>query len=150
MPRPAYIVCCVSSVEDKETNMLSVFNVIENIRGMTVQEAEEKAKTENKPLVIQTQELRILCSFMLDEQESSDDLFDFELRFLPPEMEPISVATHEFKIEKFFHRFKVKFQGPLPTGEKTGVFWIEARAKKKENTEWVSQRYPIQLEIMKI
>jgi hypothetical protein len=137
MPRPLYIVCSESGSEDKETGVLSLYNVIDKLQ---INKGPPSSKITNAPLT----QIRITSVWM---QEDGDDEreFEFEVVFRPPHEQTSKVAHGTFSFTMPLFRMTVKIFG-LPYIKGDGIFWIESRVRKVGTLGWKLQEYPIFIE----
>lgn len=149
MPKPVYIVACQSCSVDKESNNLSIFNVIENV-------TTTKRPIENVPEgtipVISPLAMVVVSSWERIPDDAPETEYDFEMFFhwMPSSPGGVEkhdrVATASFVMTMRRHRTNVdvkpgiNFAGP-------GDFTIESRIRRRGSQDaWISQSYSIEVE----
>jgi hypothetical protein len=146
MARPVYIVCAVSGSEDKDTGLISLFELIEKFQIFPI----DLAKPSSSPIVIKAQPIRVVAHWMMEPEkgERFGDLFEFEFRLVLPPIPtvlPLGSGTFQFAEPRKFHRFTIRIETPLPF-QGPGFMWVESLVRRKDATDWVIQSYPIELE----
>ncbi|HQU44133.1 MAG TPA: hypothetical protein PK867_15040 [Pirellulales bacterium] len=139
MPKPVYIVCAESAVEDKLTSKHSVFNIIEKVMAFK--------REEDQPLTT------FSCVVSAVWRREPRDDCDFETEFavlLPKSGERHSIAQQEFKFPpgNQMARFNLLFNGPPPV-DGGGVLEFLHCIRKKGTNEWSTQSYPVFVEEVK-
>jgi hypothetical protein len=136
MPEPVYLICAESGAEDKQTDILSLFNIVERL-----------VITPMPPVdgvvLVPPQVLRVVAVWMRNENDGPEDEFEQQMVFSPPAgAASVMTGVTPFRFEKLLHRFTVKmnialaFAGP-------GMFWVETRVRRRGADEWITHRYPI-------
>lgn len=141
MPKPVYIICSQSGVEDKRTGLLSHFNVLEKIQIVEASPQEgQKRQSSQLPL------FRMVAVWMSVPEDISRE-FNFEVAvIIPPGAKRIVPAKGTFAFDKALHRFLFEFVG-VPI-EGPGILQVESRICKAGSDNWLSQTYPIVLELV--
>jgi hypothetical protein len=144
MARPVYIVCARSGSEDKDTGLLSLFELLEKFMIVRV----DPGKPANAPTIVQPLQLRMVATWMIetDQGERYDDSFEYEFRLVMPPKPTIHFlggGTFKFIEPQPLHRFTLRIEAPLPF-EGPGVMWVQS-VVRKPGKEWI-QSYPIFLE----
>ena len=151
MIKPRYMLCCEGQVVDRETGMVTHFNVVDQLT-VTLLKAGGRAPF-NLP------RLFISATWTRDSQaEDPDEAFEHEMRmFVPGEDVPRVLHTGEFRFGRFRHfRSDVVLQtqpmGNLPNGIpanaisfKPGVLRFESRVHRKGDATWLSQECDISI-----
>src|SRR5262245_21223731 len=107
MPRPVYIICAESGSEDKDTQLLSLFNIVERIEVTPLPQGEG-------PFLVLTTALRVAAVWMRGEGETAEDEFEHQMVISPPaNAEPVSTEVTPFRFEKLLRRFSLKTVVPL-------------------------------------
>ena len=146
MPRPVYILCVQSSSEDRESNLLSLFGLVENFQITPI-----PAPLPNQPVFVLWQPIRAVGAWLAEADDGPADEYESELRVFIPGIEaPFVVATGVFRFRdplpaRPLHRFVVNFPTPLPLAQ-PGTMCIEHRIRRKGTEEWLSQDYPVIVE----
>ncbi|OGQ82489.1 MAG: hypothetical protein A3F90_08870 [Deltaproteobacteria bacterium RIFCSPLOWO2_12_FULL_60_19] len=140
MPKPVYIICSQGGSEDKNTGLVSLFNVVEKIQ---IIESPPPASGQQPPP--KTPTFRTLAVWMRADSDKPEDEFEFEVALsVPPTDREIVGGTGRFSFTKPLHRFFLDFFG-LPI-EGPGTLLVESRIRKVGDKEWLRQSYPIFLE----
>lgn len=148
MPRPVFILCSKSGVEDKESSLISLFDIVEKLQITKVPIPQVTTQEGPRPpVVIQYQPLRIVAVWMALPEDDPQQNYDYSMIvFGPPKGEPIGVeAGGVFRFTKPLHRFTMRIEGPLPM-QGPGLIKIESRIRKVGEENWLSQDYPIIVE----
>jgi len=139
MPKPVYIICAESAVEDKVTSKHSLFNIIEKVVAF---------KTDGKqpPAIFS-------CAVSAVWRREPRDDCEFETEFavlLPRSGERHSIAQQEFRFPpgNQIARFNLLFNGPPPV-DGGGVLEFQHCIRKKGTSEWSTQSYPVLVEEIK-
>jgi hypothetical protein len=141
MPKPVYILCCESSSEDKQTGLLSHFNVFEKF---VLQKISREQLPANPPFLMQLQ-ARIFAIW-LGEREDEGQEYEFETRIkLPPSGKILDIHAGKFKFARGLQRLFANIMGPLPV-EGAGIMWIQNRIRRVGADEWLTQEFPIVFE----
>ena len=88
----------------------------------------------------------------MTDSESQYD-FEFETRLhVPGGQDPIPLANGTFRFEKASHRIDtgVLFPVVLPRQPERGIMEVECRIRKVGDSEWISQSFPILVEVKHI
>jgi hypothetical protein len=137
MPLPVYILCSESGSEDKETGLLSLFNVIDKLR----------VNTGAMPMPLTAApitQLRITAVWMREQGDDGNE-FEFEVIFRPPKGDEIKAMRGTFSFAMPLYRIIARVIGMFPIqGE--GVLWIENRVRKVGAGGWRKQESPIFIE----
>ncbi len=139
MPKPVYIICAESAVEDKLTSKHSIFNVIEKVMAFKTEEKQAPAMFSCAVSAVWRREPRDDCEF------------ETEFAVLLPKIgERHSIAQSEFKFPpgNQLARFNLLFNGPPPV-DGGGVLELQHCIRKKGTTEWTIQSYPVFVEEVK-
>jgi hypothetical protein len=144
MARPVYIVFAQAYSMDKDTDLLSVFQIVESIQIAPVPEPQEGEKA----VFVRWQQFRMVAAWMIEPEKGDryEDEYEFEFRLHTPDG-----ATHLGGRGTFsfaapeprpVHRFPAHFDNPLPLPG-PGPMRIEHRIRKAGAGEWLSQDYPV-------
>lgn len=137
MPRPLYVICSESGSEDRETGLLSIYNVVDKLQ---VHNAASPEQRQNAPLT----QLRITSVWMSEPGDEGNE-FEFEVVLRPPHGEEFKAGRGTFTFALPFFRIVAKIIGPLPIkGE--GTLWVESRARKIGTKGWKAHEIPIIIE----
>lgn len=144
MPRPLYIVCSESAAVDQDSNRVSLFNVVEGLE-VTLQ----TIPSEQRLTFVKTLGFRGIAVWMRSEDDDPEDDYEFELAARAPgDTEENVFADGKFKFTKRNHRFNVHIGVHKPWTE-SGMFVFISRIRKVGTTEWLSQDFPIHVDVKK-
>ena len=150
MARPVFIVCAQSTAEDKDTGLFSLFELVEKLIISPIPTPKEGDKT----VLVRWNPFRLVAVWLLepDKGETYEDEFEYDLRlYLPLSEQPISLASGIFKfsqpVPRLMHRFTLRFDSPPPL-DKSGVMRAESKIRKLGSEVWLSQDYPVVVEVM--
>jgi hypothetical protein len=137
MPKPNYIICSESGSEDKETGLISLFNLVDTF---------QITKGPPLPTASPIAQLRVTSSWMRESGDEGKD-FEFEALVKPPHGDEIKLAKGSFEFKTKFARVSVRLLGLFPvTGE--GIFWVETRIRRSGSKGWTSQKTPLIFELI--
>jgi len=154
MPRPVFVILAHGVSEDKTTNLVSLFTIVEVVRHPVAAEEKPTDPSSDKTTFRLSlfSELTALAVWM---REDGDEQTVFEHQFavyVPGETdEKLTVPPQpfQFEAEKSLRRFRLNIQGLLPVGKESGIMELESRVRKAESSdEWLRQRYPIVSQIL--
>lgn len=140
MPRPVYIICSESGSDDRHTNLVSHFNVLEKIHFF------RNAPDQKKPVTMF--KFRGTAVWM---REDGDIGVEFEWEYvlgLPMSKTPhvMSKGTFSYPSEAMLWRCVVNYEGPPPI-DGSGMLSIEHRVRPvNSNDEWIVQKFPLIIE----
>ena len=153
MAKPAYIICSRSKSEDRETNALSLFEIVERV-ALDASNPPESLE-EQEPSAPQTQRgssvfIACVLAVWLKEEDDYGASYEAEFGMVSPSGTDIPVPLPPFTMAKdagsFLHRLMVRLDG-LPPLTEGGVWMMEARIKRIGSSEWNKQRYPIVVDV---
>jgi hypothetical protein len=137
MPKGIYVICSESGSEDKETGLLSLFNIIDKI-----QFAKGPAPQKNSAPLTQ---LRMTACWMREEMDKDHD-FEFEAVLkLPMEIDEVVIGKGTFIFDNPFFRINVRILGPL-NFKGDGILLMESRVRKIGARAWHTHSRPIIIE----
>lgn len=150
MMKPRYMLCCEGRVVDRETGLVTYYNVTDQLN---VTFSTPDAPTTG--VLVSFPKLVVSAVWARDsEAEDRDDVCQHEMRmFVPGEETPRVLHVGEFRFgESRYYRFDLIFQPqPAPSGDKPasaflvrpGVLRFESRVRREGDTTWLSQEYEI-------
>lgn len=154
MPKPVFIVVSQSGVEDRQTNLLSLFNVIERLV-IKKKPAKEDAGEPGQFKEVNAAELpamhfgfRIAAVWMLEQSDPPEGTLDAEMVFsVPPHNREVrhSMGPLEYKKGSFIVRVSAIVIGPPPC-DGSGILRVKIRVRFSDTLEWLEQEYPILIE----
>ncbi|HWB12048.1 MAG TPA: hypothetical protein VG826_22675 [Pirellulales bacterium] len=142
MPKPIFIVCAQSVIEDKTTNNVSILNVLEKISYI------KRKPSDDQPVT------QFNCNVLaVWRRETSDINVEFETEFsliLPSSGDIHSLASSPFTFpeDKELWRFNLMFSG-MPPIDGDGTLIFRHGLRKKAASEWLYQSYPVSVEALK-
>jgi hypothetical protein len=137
MPQPVYIICSELISQDKETNQLSIFSIVESLEA-------HRGQTQRKQGHNVVGKSRIVAVWMKDDGDEEVQ-FEEEIVFLlPPNDKEVVAAkgTFHFESGKYLHRSIINMLG-WPPIKGSGVMWVQSRIRRKDDEQWKTQSYPI-------
>jgi hypothetical protein len=144
VPRPVYIICSESGSEDRQTALFSFFNII------------EKIQIENRPAdgevkLVGTMPFRATAVWMATDPEDWTEEYEAQMVFLLPRSnKELVVYEAPFRFGhdmlKPMQRFTVA--GYCPPLDGPGFLRIESRIRKRGESNWLKQDYPIIVEVI--
>jgi hypothetical protein len=155
MPKPAYIICATGIAEDKRTELLTFFKVIEAYDVVLVNDLQQPANpdtTTKKPKVVFGIEMNVMAVWLQEETDSFDDQFESEIALVAPDGTDVTSVAHaqfSFNPKGLLYRCPV-LNFIIPGFPGLGIFRMEARIKKAGEDDWRErQSFPIIVREMK-
>lgn len=147
MAKPLYIVCAESGVEGKEKNLISIFNVLEKVT-LSIESLEKSDPSGPAKAVIQPLMLWAIAVWM---KEEGDEGRQFESQFVVFSPDGAEIIKAEPKVfgfvsGKYLTRMILRLQ-LVVTSFPEGFLRIQSRIREVGKTEWLSQEYPILVEV---
>jgi hypothetical protein len=147
VPRPIYIICSQTGALDQYTNGISIFNVIESIKGSEIKPPSEGGVVFIKPL-----SMRIVAAWLREEADGPEQEFEAHLDVHAPNSNDL-IAHVQFPLFKFtasVHRLVVPELAFAPTTDLgPGLLRFECKIRRVGETEWLScQEYVVLVEIV--
>lgn len=143
MPKPVYIVCANSVTVDRESNFVSILNVIEKL-DVTVQidKTPDGGRPTSRFHITEAQAVAVWSKVPGDDGKE----FESQFRITSPEgtVSESPIVPFEFEKGKLLHRFILKIN-VMPFHE-SGTLQIESAVRKKGTNTWQSQSYEIVIE----
>jgi hypothetical protein len=142
MPRPVYILCSQSNAVDKSTNLISFFNLVEELRIAKIPEGTTPPAT--RPFT-----MRVVSVWMNTDDDMPSQLFETEFAVKFPKMEELPeelvFGRSNFSFTTLFNRL-ISPDLAIETFTGPGLMWVECRIRRAGETEWLArQEYPILL-----
>jgi len=144
MPKPIYIICSESGVEDRNTGLLSFVNVLEKLTMW------KPGETPN-PNAQRIFGFRVSAAWMKEPTDNISTVYEWELLFEAP----VSKASHvvvkgsfSFADEpsKSWSRTTVNVHG-VPPADGSGILRVQHRIRPVGSSgEWLVQEYPLVIE----
>lgn len=146
MPKPIYIICSESGSEDRVTNSVSHFNVLEQIELRAVPEP-----APGQPTLILAPAFQVDSVWLREDTDDPEQLFECEVVFHLPEVKGMVVSATKFAFEKPRYRYTVRASSVIGRdelskfGKNAGIFVAECRVRKFGDPQevWTSQYYPL-------
>jgi len=80
--------------------------------------------------------------------EGDDEPFDYEVRIHQSGRDSETVASGEFSFAKMFHRIDAVFVFTTITKVISGIADIECRIRRRGATDWMTQSFPLGIEVL--
>lgn len=146
MAKPAYIICAHSCVEDRETGIISAFQIIDKLQVTPL-----PVPPPGQNLVVLWQGMVIMIGWLGEPPDIGQE-FEMATRFVLPNGETQDLAQTPFRFgdpdpRKVLHRFVLRFPQP-PSFNIPGLVLIESRIRRTGTEQWISQSYPLIIEVL--
>ena len=148
MPKPVYIFCAQSVIEDKDTGLFTAFQIVDKFQTVSLPPPQS-----GKHLFIMWPGLAVINAWLAVPEDTAGDEYENEIRFLLPDDSAVALGKMTFMIgspepKKPLYRFVLRFAGP-PNITVPGMSFVESRIRKiGTSDEWISQQSPIMVEIL--
>ncbi len=143
MPRPVYIICSTGGSIDAQSNLVSIFDAIENIQ-ITIHVKQEP----HEPEPVFRLPLRATAVWMAQDGDSGDQEWEFETVVYPGQNGPEKVVHNgKFHFGDAWKLFRIVSAGTVAF-KKPGLARIESRIRRVGDVEWVSQDYPFTIQVI--
>jgi hypothetical protein len=143
--RPLFIICSDSGTEDKQTGLVSLFNISEKLtlEAHAPPDGDDSKKMQITALL----RFQVLAVWM---KEADDEGKYFESRFwieAPGREAYIAPVTDSFIIPhgKHLQRFRLNYEGP-PFFKQSGVLRFASELREVGTEKWLSQDYVVIVE----
>lgn len=146
MPKPRYIVCSDSISQDRGTNLLSLFHVIDGLTAVkTGQASDGSVAASDHP----GNPVRLCCVAVWErtDPETADTEFEHSLTIEGPGNFHLESPTGTFRFTSRYHRFVVRIGSPTPTDVVSGDVVFRSTVTGKDGDSW-SQEYSIPVEVV--
>src|SRR5260370_16449371 len=94
MSKPLFIICSESGVEDKDSRMISLYNILEKVEA-----TRSSAEGSQGPTICRPMPFRITAVWMRTEEDGRDDLEAQIAMFLPADGQEVTGAPVRFRYE---------------------------------------------------
>ena len=138
MPKPVYVLCAENVSTDRETNLVSLFNVLERFEFTAgPQPADKIAAKILSPVV------RAIAVWAREKGDLGKEFeHQFEIAVPGNPKNPVGPSPFQFGQDKILHRFVLTIQlGPM----KSGALKITSKVRRKGAKSWENQSYEIQV-----
>ncbi len=155
MATPAYTICAGNKSEDRETNALSLFAIVERVAmdalGKTEPSGTPEPEATASPAKVPSAFTAIVLSVWLKDDSDYGAAYEAEFCMVSPSGDAISTPLPSFTMMKdagsFLHRIMVRLHG-LPPLNQGGVWMMETRIRLAGSTgEWIKQGYPLVVDV---
>ena len=148
MARPLYIICAESMSLDQNTNLVSLFHVLE---GFTVQfettpKTDGQSKSDTLPVNVASPKFYSCAVWMKDANDGPEDEYEYETVATSPGGEELTVNAGSFSFTKTFYRIQMGFVLAKPF-QQSGDFVVCSKIRRKGTDEWLVQEYPIPITV---
>ena len=146
MPKPVYIVCANSIVQDKISNLVSIQGVIERL-SVTVKQSGRGP--DERPATLVTEAMQF-WTIAVWRKVADDDEHEFKGQYviIDPAGKDLSTPTTDFRFpagDKFLFRMLMKFR--IESAMSTGMLRVQARIRRGDHEDWLTQEYPIVVDV---
>jgi hypothetical protein len=141
MPKPFYMLCSQTGSIDKDSGLISHFNVIEKLHLMIPRAGEKAGSVALLPMMI-------CATWTREDKDKETDEFEFEMAFKLSDLPETVMHKGLFKFEKEHYRILVMGQFSLPEEKPKSGFWnFESRVRKSGVKTWLRQNFQIPVEV---
>jgi hypothetical protein len=142
MPKPIYIICAESGVEDKRTNLVSFFNVLEKLSFFRQGTPPPRGRLSS---------MRVCAVWMREGDEPMGE-YEWELTFITPHSKQehrVGGGTFIFPNDDARRLFRctVDVVGTPPI-DGSGILSVQHRLRQLGASEWLKQEFPLIIEEM--
>jgi len=149
MASPVYLICARSTSEDRHTNLVSLFSIMERV---TIFQYKKDTPQSLPPGVSRNPfyPFRIVAVWMKSDGDTPDVEFETEVELIKPTGERITALHEQFRFSKShdLQRIVVDIDGPQPFGLVAGLFVVEAKLRRVGAQAWTKMRYPIRIDVV--
>lgn len=146
MPRPLFVICAQSSAIDQNTNLLSLFQILDGYQ-VHIKKADAPAPT----LAVGPQPHQLgfvgIAVWRRTDADSPDDSYEYEILTQSPDEDEEQIRnTGTFKFTTRHQRFQVFIHITKPW-TRSGVFVFSSRIRKVGSSDWIRQDYQIPVDV---
>ena len=149
MPKPVFIICAENIAVDQDSNLVSIFNALENIQvNVQVSISPRRGKKAKTQLVIQQRLFKAVAVWMREEDDV-DKKFESQMAIILPDETEKATETTPFTFSpgpKQLQRFVLS--STIPPLAKSGIMRVQSRVRKLGRKRWMVQDYPISIEVV--
>jgi hypothetical protein len=143
MPKPIFILCSESQSQDRRSNLLSVFNIMERVE---VKAQAEPSDAPKDVVLIDMFSFVVTAVWQQTEDDTDGDEYESEtvLHLPGPEAKRLTRDTGSFtlrSLDKPLQRITLLVK--MPALKASGKFVAESRIRKKGTDNWLSQTHVI-------
>lgn len=143
MPRPIYIICAENITVDRDTNLVSIFNVLEKIEvSGIIQHADPKHRRVSRIHGGSSKAVAVWARVQGDEGKKFEA--QFEVSFPDGKAESSPILPFVFEGPMLLHRFIMSLQ--MHPIQQSGKIRVENRVRRQGTDTWQSQAYEIFVE----
>lgn len=145
MPKPVYIICASGICEDKLTNLVTIFQVLEAFEYTPFENRQEMPAGQ---IPLEQGSSTILAVWRMDESDSNQQFeHEFAVQAGTAELISTGLSSFSFTPPAVLQRFKMTIQG-FPIMESSGYLRLISRIRKTGDVDWgASQEYPIRVTV---
>lgn len=151
MPKPVYIICASGLSEDRATNLVSLFGIIESlvVASDPIAEVAKSTQVKREPKPGDLGQLKVMAVWMKTSDADVDVTFEHEfvVQCDDVELPPIGRMEFTFTKDAYLKRFLLCFDG-LPPVTRDGFAVIRSQIRR-DGGDWLSQEYPLLIVIHK-
>lgn len=148
MPRPVFILCAESLAQDKATNLISVFHILDGFQVFRAENAAAVAEVaRSKDPASAAQLLMVgIARWMRNPGDDPEAEYEFELAVrVPGASEPKIISKGSFVFRKAMHQFMSRMKIDWAAA---GTFLFISRIRKVGDTDWMYQDYPMEISVI--
>jgi hypothetical protein len=145
MPSPVFIIVARAAVEDRTTNILSLFSVVESLNVAVTPNPENADPVLLEALNDARRRASEYAAFAVWRREDGDENAVFEHQFsmvFPDREDPVPAAPFQFNSAMPLQRFRLDINGIPPLAQSCTIY-VESRVRRPDSGEQWQQRYPI-------
>jgi hypothetical protein len=146
MPSPVFILVARTAVEDKATNFLSLFSVLEILsvtQAPPVENADPALVATLNSALRRANEFIAFAVWMREDAIAADVVYEHRFSLIFPNREDQLPATpFQFDAELPLQRFRLSIQG-IPPIEESCIIYVQSLVRRPDTDETWHQRYPI-------
>ena len=147
MPRPVYIICAQSMTQDKDTNLVSFFTVIERVtmKLPPLGQATPAPPAAHDSLARDVTAFKVMAAWVREQDDNGEFEHEFSV-VVDGEEKPHGRRPFVFGEDKWMQRFVLLMHG-LPAPSTSGIVSVKSKVRRHGSNEWLSQEYPILVEL---
>jgi hypothetical protein len=150
MPRPVYVLLAQGVCQDRDSNLITIFTIIEQI-GLVVPAPGEQL---NRPLLpgehpINLTDHRGVAVWMKSDGDDGDFEHEFTMVADGAETGILQRVPFTFAPGTFLARFMILLRG-IPVPAESGLIYLRSKVRGAGNTEWMIQDYPVRVGVTRL
>ena len=146
MPKPVFIITAQGISEDHDSRLVTAFSIIEKIQ-VAVLKAGDSPEPRSRPSIpVNFGVNKTIAVWKRTPGDSGLFGHEFVIRFEDQERRA-NLTEFEFPPNADLKRFMLTMQG-FPVPKESGDVFVVSRIRKKGGEQWMSQEYPIAIEVI--